>query len=740
MKLDESYFMDEVREGYYIPGMIKRSWANQLAVLDMIASICKKHDIKWFADCGTLLGAIRHHGYIPWDDDLDICMLHDDYDRFIKIAHEELPEEYCIQNNYSNENDCMFITRIADRDSVDISPEELEKHYGFPYISGVDVFPLRKLFNDEAKEEDRLKKFKKVADLLNDLSNGKVNMDLDSFRKKIEAVSGYSVRKDLPLENAIYRIFDQIFNEASEEEAEAVALMSYWVLDKSHKYPVDLFNDVILIPFEYTEIMVPAAYEKILRIEYGNWEVPFRGGGTHGYPGFANYEIAFEKAIGGKLPYKYYYESINEDKRRDTDIVDLALKSIQKAHGSLGELLEIKDYENVLILLESCQQLAIKAGEEIEHRSIHDGDHIVKVLETYCEDVFAFGEEMMAEDFVAKERVAALVEKINFAFNVYDHITDINGDIVFVSVGPNKWRFFDEIYKSKILNQDRNVVVLVIPRYNKGLLGSIFGEEQYEINGYPEYVNIYDYREYDFALKRPAEIYIQEPFDSYASNITIHPSFYSSVLKNYTRRLIYVQSFDIDDIEKDDEKGYYTARNFIISPGVINSDEIIVRSDALRKLYIDILSDFTDIDHIQLEEKVVFNSSYIDTIRIQKESAKKTILFYVSFSSMYENTKKALAKIKKALDTFKENSGRVRIIWAEDENFEHNMMDIRSEYYDEYARIKEDSKNILSAEHIYSGDLLNVIDKCDAFYGSPGYAMNISLRNKIPVMEWSIDT
>ena len=69
---DIGFFEAEEREGFFVSSMMKRYWAAQLKVLSDVARVCKKHNIRWFADCGTLLGAVRHGGYIPWDDDLDI--------------------------------------------------------------------------------------------------------------------------------------------------------------------------------------------------------------------------------------------------------------------------------------------------------------------------------------------------------------------------------------------------------------------------------------------------------------------------------------------------------------------------------------------------------------------------------------------------------------------------------------------------------------------------------------------
>ena len=74
MIFDESYFEAEVRDGFYVPGVMKRYWAAQLEIMNDIAKVCAEYEIKWFANYGTLIGAVRHGGYIPWDDDLDIGM------------------------------------------------------------------------------------------------------------------------------------------------------------------------------------------------------------------------------------------------------------------------------------------------------------------------------------------------------------------------------------------------------------------------------------------------------------------------------------------------------------------------------------------------------------------------------------------------------------------------------------------------------------------------------------------
>ena len=92
----DSYFETEIREGFEVQSMMKRAWAGQIEVMEEIRKVCERHNIKWFADYGTLLGAVRHKGFIPWDDDIDIGMKRDDLQNFIKYGKDELPEEYKI--------------------------------------------------------------------------------------------------------------------------------------------------------------------------------------------------------------------------------------------------------------------------------------------------------------------------------------------------------------------------------------------------------------------------------------------------------------------------------------------------------------------------------------------------------------------------------------------------------------------------------------------------------------------
>ena len=100
--LPDGFLNEEVRCGYTVTKQMKEVWAVELDMLEKLLSVCKKHDIKIFASGGTMLGAVRHQGFIPWDDDIDMMMFRDDYEKLCKVAQEEFEYPYFFQTEYTD--------------------------------------------------------------------------------------------------------------------------------------------------------------------------------------------------------------------------------------------------------------------------------------------------------------------------------------------------------------------------------------------------------------------------------------------------------------------------------------------------------------------------------------------------------------------------------------------------------------------------------------------------------------
>ena len=113
----------------------------QLDILIEIDRICRKHNIRYWIDFGTLLGAVRHGGFIPWDDDIDISMPTDDYQRFLEIAPKELPEPYFLQTKLTDPSYRLLLNKVRDKNSFFVTKHE---DFTLDYNKGIyiDIFEV----------------------------------------------------------------------------------------------------------------------------------------------------------------------------------------------------------------------------------------------------------------------------------------------------------------------------------------------------------------------------------------------------------------------------------------------------------------------------------------------------------------------------------------------------------------------------------------------------------------------
>lgn len=148
-------------------------------VLSAIIDVCKQLQIEFFVIGGTTLGAIRHEGFIPWDDDIDIGMTRQNYMRFIKEAPSLFPDKYCIQDPYSNQRTAYPYTKVRVEGTafVEYSNRNVDMHHGVY----VDIFPF-----DEVPDDEKLniKQFK-IAQRLSHLFVWRQSPDMYSAPNNI---------------------------------------------------------------------------------------------------------------------------------------------------------------------------------------------------------------------------------------------------------------------------------------------------------------------------------------------------------------------------------------------------------------------------------------------------------------------------------------------------------------------------------------------------------------------------
>ncbi|MCL1922560.1 MAG: LicD family protein [Propionibacteriaceae bacterium] len=119
---------------------IKKLHEVELELLDVLMSVCDQAGIMWFADGGTMLGALRHQGFIPWDDDIDVTMLRDDFHRFIEVAPDLLPAEFSLLTPYTTPNYSSLIVKLC-KNTTRFMPQEFVDA-GIEMGIYLDIFPL----------------------------------------------------------------------------------------------------------------------------------------------------------------------------------------------------------------------------------------------------------------------------------------------------------------------------------------------------------------------------------------------------------------------------------------------------------------------------------------------------------------------------------------------------------------------------------------------------------------------
>ena len=288
MTFHDTYFEGEERCGFYISPMMKRAWAAQLEILQEIDKICTRHNIEYFADWGTLLGAVRHQGYIPWDDDLDIAMKRGDYTRFLKAASKELPEGYGILSGETDASWKGTFARVSNGDVIPLTGERLEQFHGFPYTAGIDIFPQDYIPNDKEEEEALLMLFRAAYTLAFDWDKGKLTEEekIESL-KVLEECCNVKFTEDKPYKQQLWILTDRIASMYgdTEEEARDITLMYKLADEEEFRMPVSCFRKAVRVPFENTTIPVPIDYEQVLTIYYGeDYMTPKRVGAEHDYP------------------------------------------------------------------------------------------------------------------------------------------------------------------------------------------------------------------------------------------------------------------------------------------------------------------------------------------------------------------------------------------------------------------------------------------------------------------------
>ncbi len=297
------YFRDEERDGFLIPEKMKRAWAAKMQLLSWMGEIFSQHGLKWWVDWGSLIGIIRHRGFIPWDDDIDISMPRADFNRAVPLLREELPD-FCEVNQYDTVNitTCVYVMNRRKTDLGD-DPEEqtiTELFFGCPYRCAIDIFPLD--YTPDSEEDLASWKYlgESVYSVACEYENHEKAGSLEGQLSLIEEITGQTLPRGDGCRRALLLLFDQISQMYTREESSAVAVFAVWMQNQV-KRDISFYENTVRLPFEMLSVPVPAGYQQLLALSFGNWCVPIRGTTTHGYPFYQEDEKRIEDHLVNRV-------------------------------------------------------------------------------------------------------------------------------------------------------------------------------------------------------------------------------------------------------------------------------------------------------------------------------------------------------------------------------------------------------------------------------------------------------
>lgn len=240
---------------------LRRLQLTQLEIMKAADRICRENGIPYSLYGGTLLGAARHQGFIPWDDDLDICMLREDYDRFIRAWQSQDIEDYLLENIDTNSSFTQSFTKIRKRNTVFMQPFETDVDYHIGIF--IDIFPLDRVPNGT---------FKRKMQMLSACFYQLYVRDYPDNSGRLSRLCTKALLAATPkrLYPKCIRFFYKRFTKYNGDRNLKCADFSV-VRTMKNLLPHDIFDSMVDLPFEDTEFMAFAGWDTSLRVSYGDY-------------------------------------------------------------------------------------------------------------------------------------------------------------------------------------------------------------------------------------------------------------------------------------------------------------------------------------------------------------------------------------------------------------------------------------------------------------------------------------
>lgn len=267
---------EEMRGDFLVTEKRKKLWKMEMDMLRVVLDVCKRHGLNTWMDGGSLLGVVRHKGFIPWDDDIDLTMMRDDYDRLVKIPQEEFAP-YFLQTAYTDKDYFHGHAQVRDFNTTAASPTEWTKDFCQGIF--IDIFPLDAVPDDKTEYEELSRRSMEMKRMM----EAKGRFYLFKQRDIIDNIKTWWKARQLFKRvdfKDYYREFEDLFRKYRPEDNAAVGTISFIPSLARDK---EIYSDTVWLPFEDMMVPAPKDYDKELRSLYGDdYMKPRRAPAFHG--------------------------------------------------------------------------------------------------------------------------------------------------------------------------------------------------------------------------------------------------------------------------------------------------------------------------------------------------------------------------------------------------------------------------------------------------------------------------
>lgn len=295
-----NFFEPEIRSGYKVTAKRKKLWKCELDMLQKFDEMCQALGLRYFLIGGALLGAVRHGGFIPWDDDVDLGMLREDYEIFLAHAKDWFSAPYFVQNGYNDPEYFGTITRIRDSRTTGVIWRDAKKRCNNGIF--VEVYPIDNVSENLNRLKVQYLEHKILFKILYQYQYGQYTGNkVLSFLAKV-------VVKTFSYEN-IYKMWSRVCSRYSSIKTEFCdSLTAYWDIGGQKWYLEDVL-DTMKVPFEYLMLSIPRNYDRCLKITYGNYmELPpiEERGMHHNKTVYYDPDLPYDEAIKSGVVEEYF--------------------------------------------------------------------------------------------------------------------------------------------------------------------------------------------------------------------------------------------------------------------------------------------------------------------------------------------------------------------------------------------------------------------------------------------------